>query len=45
MKRADSAIRVSITADTTVEELDSFVEALTDGIKKSEADYYNSIRN
>ena len=34
MKRADSAIRVSITADTTVEELDSFVEALTDGIKK-----------
>lgn len=33
-KRADSAIRVSITAETTVEELDAFAEALSDGMKK-----------
>lgn len=33
-KRADSAVRVSITSKTTEEELDAFAEALTEGMKK-----------
>jgi len=33
-KRADSALRVSITAETTQQELDAFVEALKEGYEK-----------
>lgn len=33
-KRADSALRVSITAETTQQELDTFVEALKEGYEK-----------
>ena len=33
-KRADSAVRVSITAETTEDELNAFAEALSDGMKK-----------
>ena len=33
-KRADSAVRVSITAETTEDELTAFAEALSDGMKK-----------
>lgn len=33
-KNADSALRISMTADTTTEELDIFVETLREGIEK-----------
>ena len=33
-KRADSALRISITAETTKNELDEFVSALNDGLEK-----------
>lgn len=33
-KRADSALRISITAETTQQELDAFVEALKEGYEK-----------
>ena len=33
-KRADSALRISMTAETTEEEIDIFCEALSDGIEK-----------
>ena len=33
-KRADSALRISITAETTEEELDEFVLALREGLEK-----------
>ena len=33
-KRADSALRISISADTTEAELDGFVSALSEGMKK-----------
>ena len=33
-KRADSALRISMSSDTTEEELDSFAEALRDGINE-----------
>ena len=33
-KRADSALRISITAETTTNELDEFVSALNDGLEK-----------
>lgn len=33
-KRADGALRISITAETTAEELDLFTEALREGIEK-----------
>ena len=33
-KRADSALRVSMSAETTEAELDGFVSALTEGLEK-----------
>ena len=33
-KRADSALRISMTADITEAELDTFCEALREGIEK-----------
>jgi cysteine desulfurase len=33
-KRADSALRISITAETTENELDLFVSALSEGLEK-----------
>lgn len=33
-KRADSAVRISMTAETTTDELDSFAEALREGMEK-----------
>ena len=33
-KNADSALRISMTADTTTEELDFFVETLREGMEK-----------
>ena len=33
-KNADNALRISMTADTTTEELDLFVETLREGMEK-----------